>query len=398
VAEYWRPGRHYKFERELSERFAANITLAEVSMPRPGAVRTQLVNVFDPATGKLLGGAMGVQIHQGGAEQRFTISEASADAASLEWLARQTYAWARRLPVGVHGLAIKKLSITRGAKVHSAQPPDAELCVLSDVRVKIQRSGSGDPQLSLTAQASSSAGNALIQLTLAPASSLATDSESLTWTLETARGWIPAEALTSAAPSLAGYGKESCFSGAIQWAWKNSHVQGVARGRLEGVDLAEALPGSSPHVLKGKARIELMELSWDDQRIAKAVGALTAEHARMSRSLVNALTSAQGFKCVQASEGAPLADDPSMIALDLLALRFQLTGEGLTFWGNCPAELGMHEECMAVSGMQPLLLAPRVFDWPHGVLVQTVLGPPTSWVPATREAIEMAGRLPLPLK
>jgi hypothetical protein len=248
------------------------------------------------------------------------------------------------------------------------------------------------------AQASSSAGNASIQLTLTPASSLATDSKSLTLTLETAGGWIPAEALTSAAPSLAGYGKESCFSGAIQWGWKNSHVHAVARGRLEGVDLATALPGSSPHVLKGKAKIELMELSWDDQRIAKAVGALTAEHAQMSRSLVNALIRDDGFNCGQASDGVPLADDPAMIALDLLALRFQLGAEGLTFWGNCPAESGMQEECMAISGMQPLLMAPRVFNWPHGVLVQTVLRPPTSWVPATREAVDMAGRLPLPLK
>ena len=384
-------------ERELSERFSATITLADVSMPRPDTVRTQLVNLLDPATKEPLGRATRVQIQQRGDEQRFSISEATVDVASLEWLARQTYAWARGLPAGNHELSIKKLSITHEGIVHSAQPQGGELCLLSDVRVRIQHNGS-DPQLALTAQASSSAGNAPLQLTLARASVSAIDRESLTLTLETVGGWVPAEILTPSAWCLVGYGSETRFSGAIQWAWKGSHLHGVARGVLEGVDLAKTLPGSSPHVLRGTAKVELMELTWDDQRIAKAAGTLTAEHAQMSRSLVDSLIRGDGFNCSQASDGAPLADDPSMIGLDLLALRFQLSGQGLTFWGNCPADLGMHEECIAVSGMQPLLLAPRVFNWPHGVLVRTVLGPPTSWLPATREAVDMAGRLPLPLK
>ena len=41
--------------------------------------------------------------------------------------------------------------------------------------------------------------------------------------------------------------------------------------------------------------------------------------------------------------------------------------------------------------------APPYRDWPLGYLVQTLSGCRAAWLPATREAVELARRLPLPL-
>jgi hypothetical protein len=85
-----------------------------------------------------------------------------------------------------------------------------------------------------------------------------------------------------------------------------------------------------------------------------------------------------------------------MIDLDLLAIRVQLDERGLTLWGACPAESGMPTGCMAVSGGQPLLVHPPYGNFDLGRMVSTLSTPTKSWLPATREAVGMADRLPLP--
>jgi hypothetical protein len=162
--------------------------------------------------------------------------------------------------------------------------------------------------------------------------------------------------------------------------------------------LSKTLPAGSPHVLRGSATVDVQEYRWQGDRIGRVVAAVKAEHAQMSQSLVEAVTSTSGFQCRQVGSGMTVAGEPAMIALDLFALRFQLGREGLTFWGDSSAEAGMQDDCIAQSGGQPLLLAPRYYNWPLGVLVQTLCGRPAAWVPATREAVDMASPLPLPLK
>jgi hypothetical protein len=171
------------------------------------------------------------------------------------------------------------------------------------------------------------------------------------------------------------------------------------QGRVHSADLAALLPIGSPHTLRGVATVELTEFIWEGEQVERLAGTLTAQQAAMSRSLLDEMASKTGFQCPQASDGVPVDGDSSLVALDAMAVRFQLSSEGLTFWGQCPAEeAGMPENCMATSGRQPLLIAPPFYNWHLGVLVQTLAGPGAAWLPATREAVDMAGRLPLPVK
>jgi len=190
-------------------------------------------------------------------------------------------------------------------------------------------------------------------------------------------------------------GTDARFIGAVRWTLDQPQLHGLIQGRVDPVNLASLLPAGSPHAMRGNGHVELAELSWHGSRIERLAGTLVGEHAQASRSFVVAM--AKDFKCPQYGEGVPAADDAAMIALDLLAIQFELNGKGLTFWGHCPPEANMQAGCMAVSGSQPLLFGPPYRDWSFGLLIQTLMAPPDAWLPATRSAIEMAERLPLPL-
>jgi hypothetical protein len=398
IADHWRPGRQTALMRELSDRLEVNVELVGVAAPRPATVRTRAVNLCDPSSGALLGTAQGVHVQRTSRGQIVSINEGTITVVQLKWLAEELHEWAGKLPAGTHEVCVRKLLIRTGSSLSTNAATQASaLCELRDVRMQMQRDASSQPRLGITAHMASSSGETLIQLTLTPAAD-GDKAAAMSLTLDSTAGWIPLPALVPVAPILAWYGADARFQGVLQWSWVDSQVRGTAHGTVEGIELAQLLPSNSPHVLRGAAMLELTEFSWNNDRLTRVIGALHAEQARISQSLVDALTSPQGFRCRQASDGVPIEGEPSIIGLDLLALQFQLTNEGLTFWGNCPDEAGTQDGCMAISGMQPLLLAAPLKNWPHGVLLQTLSGLPTSWIPATREAVELARRLPLPLK
>jgi hypothetical protein len=232
-----------------------------------------------------------------------------------------------------------------------------------------------------------------VRLTLLPSSGSGVE---IALTLETGPIGVAASALAVLAPGFGQFGNDAVLVGKAQWLIEGGEQHGVVEGRVLQADLAGVLSANSPHRLRGRATVELAEMKWHDERVERLAGAVLADQASISRSLVEAAVT--NFRCGRGTEGQPEADDPTMIIVDHLGIRFDLNGEGLTFWGVCPSESSMEEGCMAVSGLQSLLIAPPLRNWHVGWLVQTLMAPPSGWLPATREAVEMADRLPLPTK
>ena len=73
-----------------------------------------------------------------------------------------------------------------------------------------------------------------------------------------------------------------------------------------------------------------------------------------------------------------------------------MTSAGLTLTGRCRSIRDGAPGCLLASKGEPLLLEPRYANLPVAQLVQVLSQPAASWLPASREAHEMAGRLPLP--
>jgi hypothetical protein len=330
-----------------------------------------------------------------GGVRAYSANEVTIDGRQLAALGEKVNHWLTKLPPATHEIRCSRLVIKLASNDVAGQDPAATL-TLHDIRGRIDRDAAGRlrAQFAATLAPSDQTSAAVIQWTLEP--SVDGASAAATLTLDAQAAAVPARSLAAVIPGFGKFGPAARFTGLVRWTLDHPQVQGSATGRLHEVDLAQVLPAGSPHSLGGHATIELTELSWTGERIERLGAAVIAEHARMSRSLLEAAVTT--FRCGQGSDGVPAPDEPASIALDLLAVRFQMSSEGLTFWGHCPPEANMQEGCLAVSGLQPLLIARPYYNWPLGALVQTFAAPSSAWLPATREAIEMGSRLPLPLR
>jgi hypothetical protein len=295
----------------------------------------------------------------------------------------------------VHEVRCRRLAVRLPSPVDERSPAEAaRQFVLHDIHVRIDRDAAGriraqglalDEPIHDTARA--------VRLKLLPSSGSGVATE---LSLETGPAGVAAAALAAVVPGFDCFGDDAVFAGTVQWSIDRSEPQGVVTGRVLQTEIAGMLPASSPHRLRGRATVDLAELKWRGSRIERLAGSVISQQAAISESLVEAAVT--NFRCGRGGAGRRTADDPAMIGLDYLGVHFNLNDQGLTFWGACPPELSTEEGCIGVSGDQPLLVAPRLHNWHVGWLVQTALAPPSGWLPATREAVEMAERLPLPVK
>ncbi len=353
------------------------------------------MTLSDGRSGQSLVDLRGLEFQQSRGSRIYRLDEATIDASQLAEVADTIDGWFAFVSPEVHEVQCRRLAIRLPAVVaDGSKASSPEQFVLHHVEARIDRDAAGRVRaqaVGFTRDAQDPAH--AVRLTLAPSTG---SSVAKALTLETETTGIVASALAALVPGFGRYGDEAVFAGKAQWLIEIHECQGVVQGRVEQTELAGVLPASSPHRLRGRAAIDITEFRWNGARLERLAGAVISERAEMSRSLVDAAVT--NFRCGRGGDGQPVADDPSLVAVDLLAVRFELNDEGLTFWGHCPPEAAMEEGCMAVSGRQPLLIAPRLENWHVGWLVQTLLAPPSGWLPATREAVELGERLPLPLK
>jgi hypothetical protein len=389
IASHHAPGADARIGRQFSELLGARIDVHGWRQPKPSTVRSAgaEVNARDGEAAELLTLSR-LESRSGGSRQLHLIEQAAVDCDRLGALASVAERYLAALLGGSEEIRVERLAVVRRAG-GQAGVADRELA-LSDVQATIECGPRGE--LNLRASARLPGGEGQTPLILRASAKSASDRSTTVVALDAQSAALPAWAIASVAPGFSAFG-EAGFTGVVQWSLGERESSGVARGRLESVELASLLPAGGPHVLDGLAAVEITEMSWRGARIERLSGSLHAENAHMSRSLIEAMV--QNFRCPQLVAGAALGDGAGLVALDALAVRFQIDGEGLTFWGDCRDER-LPEGAMAASGGQAVLVQPPYRNWNPGVLIQTLAAPAAAWLPATREALEMARRLPLP--
>ena len=391
IASHYMPGARGRTARVLGDVLDVHVKLADWRYPRPRTVRSAGITLSDPASGSLLAELSRMEAKQGGEVRALTVKQVRVDASQLLALGGKVDRWLAKLPPQTQEIVIDSLVVTLPS---DGAGGGVREFVLSPVRGRVDRDAAGRARVRILAQvAGLDASDAAVQLTLEPSTESGSASASVT--LDARGAEIPASLLAAVAPGFGSFGTESQFMGVVQWTLDRPLPRGVVQGRLENADMASILPAGAPHSLRGRATIELQELSWRGARLERLAGSLHAEKGQISRSLVDAL--AKNFQC-GATDGVLAAEDPTMLSLDLLAVRFEMDASGLTLWGDCPAVANLPTGCMAVSGSQPLLVQSPFDKWHLGVLVQTLAAPGVTWMPATDEAVDLAERLPLPRK
>ena len=99
-----------------------------------------------------------------------------------------------------------------------------------------------------------------------------------------------------------------------------------------------------------------------------------------------------GSRLAKAEENSTAVMQP----FDELVVGFQISSSGLTISGACTTQGSDQPGCLLALDRQPLLLEPGYTNLPVAQLVQLLMLPAQSWLPASREANAMADGLPLP--
>ena len=215
----------------------------------------------------------------------------------------------------------------------------------------------------------------------------------LTTSLDTGGARLPTWVLTELWPSLAGC-PESTFAGRIELEGNCAELKGSLHGRIEHIDFARWMGDSSPHQFTGVGHLVLDDFQWSNKRVDVAHGSLQSSGGSISRQLVSEMQ--QRLFCNSGPSALNSAEATGDLSFDELSCGFHLTAKGLTLTGRCQSIRDGAPGCMLVSRGEALLLEPTYPNLPVAQLVQALSHPATSWLPASREAHEMAGSLPLP--
>jgi hypothetical protein len=390
------PGRKSRVARELSQAFGVHMKLANWREPRPRMVRSGGVSLSDPRSGFSLGEITAFESRSTGAGRILTAASITIECERLATLAEKVSVWLANLPWEPHEIHVDKL-VLKGPRQSDAKAKTAVL-ELQQLHGLIDRDAAGRLQARFEGCLVDALpdDSQVIRLTLEPSSDK--ESSAAVVTLQTQSAALPAWVIAAGVSGFGELGIDARFQGTIRWLLERPEAAGSLNGRVINVNAAAVLPSNSPHSLRGSAVVELADMHWRGRRLEKLNGSVRLENGAASRSIVAAAV--KHLLCVQASDGrtAEAANDEvgDLIALDLLACRFQLDGNGLTLSGNCQQEADWPKGCVTVSGFQPLLVEPAYIQLPLGAWVQFVSAPGASWLPATREAVEAAERLPLP--
>lgn len=393
----WRlPWRREAAELAARQQVRLGVELAAWKSPRPDFLRAAAGKLSDLASAASLGQFDVAERRTDGSRPSWTIGRlvvSPSDRAA--WLRRIDEALAELPPEGVD-VHISELAIGDSPTARASQDaPVAPSIVLRNIRVRVGEDRSGPGTIRVRAQWNMPARDG------SPAAAVAlTATRRRTgqgrWTLEATSENIPARLVSFVDPIWAGLGERASFVGRVEVETSSGRATGgSATGRITGAELASLLPTGSPHTLCGTADVDLEELVWNERRIERLKGRITAEDGQMSRSLVQAASEVLGCPATRLS-AETTADPAETLPIDRLAVAIQFDDAGLTLWGLCSTSGSASETgCIAVSRGEPLLLQSPYRNW-AGSWVQLAAGPAGSWIPASREAVSIAERLPLP--
>lgn len=362
----------------------ARATLAGWREPKPGVVRIASGQLADVLSGAGLATVTGVEARTIGGVHVLSASSVTIDAANVALLAQRLEEALLTGDGGSRELRIGEILVTCGEASSKIAGFVARVDRdMGSFKIQAVAHGGGGKEAASDAirvaveRFGDETGGSRIQITL-----------------DSTGSSLPAALLEGIAPGFAGFGPRAAFSGSLTAMFRDGALaESRAKGRLADVEFAAVLPVGSPHAVQGVATVDLEEAHWQEGRIVRVAGRVHADKFEASRSLVAAATS--DLYCVAAPAG-PGGGPGEMAAVDELAATFVLDEKGLTLWGVCPTNDATPAGCLATRGGRPLLMQPPYVELQCGLWVQFLAGPARVSMPATREAVEAARRLPLP--
>ena len=366
-----RPWRQADWQQTLAQRLHVRATLDEISRPLPGVTKLTNLHLADLRTNHPLGSIEKLSFHR--QNYRLTLH---ADHLVLE---------AEQLPAFVSAiatwLATGELELLDfHAEQLTINGPSLRVVQLKDLSIASVYSDSTGQQFQLKAM--DDAGETF-QLTLE------SQGGTLRCLVDAQQAALPAWLLGKFVPGLSGCG-DATFHGTLTATYENQHTQGKLKGQLSNVDLQTWIGNDGPHHLQGVAQVQLEQIEWLDEGILVAQGNIKVGRGTSSFSLLLNARDICGCTTGPTWEtlNSKFVDKP--IPFDQLSFSFRMNDAGIAVTGHC------EEKALMTFDQIPLLFAPLQLR-PVGELVQLLdYRRQPGWLPATRKAHVMAGKLPLP--
>lgn len=371
VAYSLHPWRESDWQRLLAQRLHVHATVQQVASPRPGVTRLHQVQLADLRSERPLGSVNEIQVRWRGSRLVMSVDELRIEAGQLSALAATVATWLATDALPPVELRAERMTFTANGR---------QGLTLTDVTLQSESNKEGIERLGLQAGA---------------CRLLVEHKQRTVAVLDTGAGRLPAWLFVDLLPSVSRCG-EATFAGSVRIEFDSQTVDGLLRGRLEGVALDQWLGPDSRHRVRGTASVEIDQLSWRGDRLAMVHGRIRAKRGAASRSLL--AEAEKRLFCVPDSRLGSLASNVSdeFEPFDELACRFQLSDVGLTIAGECRVVGADAPGCVLSRDGRPLVWEPRYANLPVAQFVQMLSQPAASWLPASAEAHEMAGKLPLP--
>ncbi len=366
-----RPWRQADWQRTLAQKFHVRAVLDDITLPRPGV--TELTNLLlaDLRTNSPLGSINKLNFQRNHSRLTLHADHLTVEAQHLPDLVMAVSTWLATDELGPLDFQADHLTIT-GPSLHAVE--------LNRLTIRSEATDSQSQRFQL--KALDDAGKTI---------QLALESEQgvLGCIVDAQQVPLPAWLVGKLVPGVRGCGNAT-FHGKISATSENQLVHGKLRGKFEQVDLQSWIGNNGPHRLQGRAQFDLSQLDWSGDRIEIAQGSIKAGQGASSFSLL--LNARDICGCVTGPTWESLKPDTEqeLVAFDQMALSFQMNSTGLAVAGLCK------EGALMTVGETPLLFAPSQAR-PVGELVQLLdFRRQPGWLPATRKAHALAGKLPLP--
>lgn len=364
---FHRPWQEQDWRRALESALHVRIEVAHISAPRPGERTIESVRL---AT--LQGREPLAEVEELNIAATDSLAMASA---TVHWDRLATLVQTGEVWLAGEGFQPARWKIARLTLVNSS----GMTCHLRDLRCEAKRGLKGVRQWMVEAKHDGKPVRLLVERDL---------SGNFHTTIDAQQAALPAW-LLARIPGGSRW-DEAMFTGTIRLHRDGSQGTGELRGEVAGIDMRRWLASDA---LQTIATLHLARLTWKDNRIETVQGTLDAANGQISHNLLTLLE--EKFRCRVALDPSQRNQDEFQ-PFDKLSCQFQLNTEGLTITGRY-AWGETEKGCVMTTAGQPLVSIPTIPTLPLAQLVQLVIRHDPYWLPANREATDMAEKLPLPV-
>jgi hypothetical protein len=372
-------------EQDLGHRLGLQVSIRDLTYPRPGAMVYQSLQLIDPETGRALFRCRRMDVQatclpsgDGCPELSITVEKPELESRGLEELGHLVQQ-AMQGRLGVRdphwSFSTDEVHLVAGGTTQTLVNVQGSMnAITGGVQAELTFRV---PKLSMPEPARIRLGR---NRQIAPPAA--------GFELSTGGAKLPCSLLALGLPDFQRAGANSRFSG---YVWANQNLggwQGEMVGEWSSLDLGELLGDASPHKLTGPAQMYLQAVRFRDGRLEQAEGTINAGPGIVSRSLITSAVDRLAL-----TRGGEPNTPGEFVPYEQLAAAFVLNSKGLQVQGRCA---GVGPGSILVDRYCRLLGDPVMQPKPVSALLQMLVSAGDEQVPASRQSERLLRLLPLP--